>query len=195
MYGYPKNNVRRPAGGRWRPVLLLLAASLAIEDGCMTVPEAPGLGVEDLDLALEVLTGRCLDRPLDGVELGSRLLRDAIRVLRAGALDCLYARAELGEVGAEAVDVLAKGSGRIGRPLGLVLGLRALAERAATGQTGHQHRRDHDDGTPPAPRPASGMVAARGPSPRAGRPHAHSPHRSTHAVSGSTNRRPDAVAT
>ena len=66
--------------------------------------------------------------------------------------------------------------------------LRAVAdEPAAAGQAGDQDRRNAGGGVLEAPRTA----AARGAAPRPGRSHAHSPHRSTGAVSRSTNRPPD----
>jgi len=73
--------------------------------------DASRLGVQHLDLALHVVAGGRFHRVLHGVELRPGLLRDAVGVLGIGPLRGFHACAEVGNVGAQAVQVLTQGSG------------------------------------------------------------------------------------
>ena len=146
--------------------------------------DAPGLGVEHLDLALEVVARRRLHRLLDGVELRAGLLRDAVRVLRAGALCGLDARPHAprdrrggGPPPGAGAATESGGAGAFVSPAGF-----APRPQPNRRQAGRQDRRDRHGRGEPAPRPGATWDLS-GP----GRSHAHRSHRSTRAVSGSTN--------
>jgi hypothetical protein len=150
--------------------------------------DAAGLGVERLDLPLEIVARRHLQRLLDRLELRPRFARGTVEVLRTRALDRLDQRAKLGEVRVEAVNVLAEDSHGIDRCFGLTRWLGAsLDEPAAAGRADDQDRQNCNGSSPEGPQTA----AAHGPASPPDGSHAHSPHRSTGAVLRSTNGPPD----
>ena len=119
--------------------------------------DTPGLGVQHLHLALEVVPGRRLHRLSDGVEFGARVLGRLVRMLRPRPLSGLQSGAELGDVSPEAIDLLAKSRRRVGwwRRLRLAVGLRAApAHSAAAHHARDQHRRERQSRGPSPPHTA-----------------------------------------
>ena len=167
------------------PEAQLDAAERLAELGDSTLQEvdAPGLGVEHLDLALEVVAGRGFHRLPHGVELRPSLLRRAVRVLRARALGGLQLCAELAMSARRRSISSAQRGGRVGRRrrLRLFLGLRAdPARRAAATEDGGQHRRERQRRGPSWPHATAWERTAAHPA----RSHAHSPNRAPAPLRG-----------